>query len=800
MNLTRPTSTHLNLILTTILLISVWRIDAQSKKARNDQALFFITDEFDHWPDFPGSTVQQVEEIEKELKDRYGFSTEIVRNANRREILDKLNEYEKKSFGKYDQLIIYFSQHGYYDEGQIGALVPKNGQLEDPYYESWIMYPLLETMVNRIPCEHVLLSIDACYSGTFGGSRGKPTKPRWNVSENCHTRARSILEYKSRLYVTSGGKVRTPTNSEFADKFLEALRVRNQDGIMSFHEFFSVLSEANPSPLFGEFGSHDQGGNFVFLNQDDCDQENNEEDNTAEGIFNIAEINDIYEAKDYERSFPLFLKYKDHPEFTGEHMKNLGRSYDLGHGTEIDYGEALIWYQKAVAKNNAHAMNNIGIMHMQSRFSYSTKELGIKWIRRAVDRGSALAMSNYGYYLEYGFGVEKNLEEAFNWYSKSAELGNSNGLYFLGLLYYRGVYVSQNFKKAEEYLVQAANLGSSDAMSWLGDMYHRNDKIEKDYDRALAWYTKADSIGNPYASLILGDWFVSGYNIRKTRDYQRGVTHYKKAALMGDTTAQSRLLNIGETWYEAIEGADADSDGVHDDIDLCPRVKGRKENKGCPILRKTYSKTLATRPDFEEAIYKFGIPKNRFYQADFYLETTRIDSITFNRSETQVLSKDLPFYPGYSLLYLIDKNNKPYHYLYFNNSDYEDERIIPIDYKNDPIFRLNQTFPINLNEENIYDYTYFFFSSVAGRHGRFFIVDTPDQLPKDILKTCGDEARKYFEPIDLKPTDSSSVFYSSKVTMLFKGSMFTTELIIDTNTGNVELKNEKMLEPDCSFK
>lgn len=241
-------------------------------ETRNDHALFFVLADFKHWHKFPKNTIQQVRDIETELINNYGFSTEFIINPTRKQILNTLVQYQKKPFGKNDQLLIYFSTHGHYEENGTGALIPINGLSSDPTYDTWITHPLLADLVNKINCKHILLSLDACYSGTFGGNRGKPTGMPAQQGDDCSSKIESALQHKSRLYLTSGGVERTPTDSQFADKWLEALRIRNTDGILSYYNLLSVLTEAYPKPMDGVFRDHEIGGDFVFAKKSVCDK------------------------------------------------------------------------------------------------------------------------------------------------------------------------------------------------------------------------------------------------------------------------------------------------------------------------------------------------------------------------------------------------------------------------------------------------------------------------------------------------------------------------------------------------
>ena len=240
------------------------------KQPRKDYGVFFVVTDFDYWPDFEESVYIQVEDIAKELETNYGFEIEIVRDPTRADILDVIKKYISMDYNVYDQLLLYFSMHGQYEEGRKGALVPKDGKLEDIAYETTIMHPLLEDIVNQIPCKHITLALDACYSGTFK-QRGKPKKPIWDGQDNdCMSKVQNALQYKTRRYLTSGGDIQTPADSKFANKWLEGLRSRNDDGLMSYYDLYSVLSEANPVPESGEFSGH-KGGDFIFVHKSACD-------------------------------------------------------------------------------------------------------------------------------------------------------------------------------------------------------------------------------------------------------------------------------------------------------------------------------------------------------------------------------------------------------------------------------------------------------------------------------------------------------------------------------------------------
>lgn len=284
-----------------------------------DHALFIVVTDFDNWPSFPASTSDEVKRIEKELKEEYGFRTEFVLNPTRRQIIEKLLEYGERPFGPEEQLLLYFSMHGHFEEGRTGALIPKDGKLEDRTYDTWVAHPLLEELVTGIPCKHIVLALDACYSGTFGTQyRSKPEAHASRPGEDCSSRITKALQDKSRLYLTSGGVERTPTESQFAEKWLVALRRPDPDGILSYYELYAVLSEASPSPKFGDFRGHEPDGDFIFVNRNSCrpampgDKEKwiaREQDKNAwEEAKRLHTIEGYY---DYQEQFPEGVFYAE---------------------------------------------------------------------------------------------------------------------------------------------------------------------------------------------------------------------------------------------------------------------------------------------------------------------------------------------------------------------------------------------------------------------------------------------------------------------------------------------------------
>lgn len=239
-----------------------------------DYALFFAINEYDHLNELQ-KPIENAEAIAEELKNNFGFHTEIVENATYDDIEEKLNDYKdnfaKNANGQYDsngQLLIFFSGHGV-EENENGFFLPKDAK-PGKYHRTSIGYEYWREYFNGIDCKHILIAIDACFSVNFDPSwRNRPglniNKRPGELSEgeklwgNHH-------KYKTRIFFTADAKAdETPDRSTFAKKFLEGLKSGGgDDGVLTSSELFTFIESASPKPHRGDFGDDEAGSSFLF--------------------------------------------------------------------------------------------------------------------------------------------------------------------------------------------------------------------------------------------------------------------------------------------------------------------------------------------------------------------------------------------------------------------------------------------------------------------------------------------------------------------------------------------------------
>lgn len=242
-----------------------------------DRAILFATNDYTdtsgRWGDLT-NPILDAEAIARELADRYGFDTLVVRNPTRTQILDVLRDERRAEVPDNGQLFVFFAGHGTVDgDGprDPGFIVPSDGG-ERP--SGWVNYDNLAGELGRMPYQRVLAVFDACRGGSFFKERRSQTEtdtpfpPSQIVTE--------YSKYRSRLAVTSGARQQDVSDGEpgdhspFAFQLLSALRSGggpDADGLLLFNEILLYTTPIDgQSPLAGDFGSgHEPGGTFFFL-------------------------------------------------------------------------------------------------------------------------------------------------------------------------------------------------------------------------------------------------------------------------------------------------------------------------------------------------------------------------------------------------------------------------------------------------------------------------------------------------------------------------------------------------------
>ncbi|MDA3953703.1 MAG: caspase family protein [Bacteroidales bacterium] len=237
-----------------------------------DRAIIFATNIYDSFSELVNPVIDATT-IAEELQSNYFVQTEVIINPTLKEAIEKIREYAKMEYSPNDNLLIFFAGHGIYDEVfKEGYVISRDSKSDDVAKTSYLSHSNLRTMINNIPCNHVLLVMDVCFGGTFDplvASKSRAADMYTEVTNEEFIQRK--MKYKTRLYLTSGGKEYVPDgrpghHSPFARKFLEAMRnYGGNDGILTMNEIIQYVEKVEPQPRFGEFGDNEPGSDFILL-------------------------------------------------------------------------------------------------------------------------------------------------------------------------------------------------------------------------------------------------------------------------------------------------------------------------------------------------------------------------------------------------------------------------------------------------------------------------------------------------------------------------------------------------------
>ncbi|MDA2919962.1 caspase family protein [Desulfobacterota bacterium AH_259_B03_O07] len=206
--------------------------------------------------------------VEKVLKEKYGFNTEVLLNASRRDILQALEKYQQK-LSKGDNFLIYYAGHGQLDEElNRGFWIPVDGG-DNKSRTNWISTLIIADFLGVIKANHILVVADSCYSGSFTRS----SIPQFDAGMSPEA-LKTMLSKKSRLALTSGdlqpvldtggGK-----NSVFAKAIITVLKNNNKvlPGQNLHNQVYnSVVYKVEQVPQYApiRFAGH-QAGDYFFV-------------------------------------------------------------------------------------------------------------------------------------------------------------------------------------------------------------------------------------------------------------------------------------------------------------------------------------------------------------------------------------------------------------------------------------------------------------------------------------------------------------------------------------------------------
>lgn len=178
-------------------------------------------------------------QVERVLRENYGFQTELLLNATRYDMLSALNRL-RETLGSDDNLVIYYAGHGEVDRtSRRGYWLPIDADAADT--ENWISNSAITDQIDAMKAKHILVIADSCYSGTLTRSsvaRQPPDmsaelKVKWLRAISA-SRVRAVLSSGGVKPVYDGGA--NAEHSLFARVFLDELN--QNSGVLEAYSLF----------------------------------------------------------------------------------------------------------------------------------------------------------------------------------------------------------------------------------------------------------------------------------------------------------------------------------------------------------------------------------------------------------------------------------------------------------------------------------------------------------------------------------------------------------------------------------
>lgn len=214
--------------------------------------------------------------VERVLREKYGFKTNLVLNGNRYDILSALNKM-RETLTEKDNLLIYYAGHGEV-ANDTGYWLPVDAEPDND--ANWIANATITKYVETINAKHVIVIADSCFSGTLS----RTSLSRLSKGLTAEQKARwyeTIASSKVRTVFTSGGvapvldSVGESRHSIFSAAFIDELQSSSSAVVSTYQLFLKVQErvkqqaarlgvDQNPQYSPMKFAGH-ESGEFLFI-------------------------------------------------------------------------------------------------------------------------------------------------------------------------------------------------------------------------------------------------------------------------------------------------------------------------------------------------------------------------------------------------------------------------------------------------------------------------------------------------------------------------------------------------------
>ncbi|MBR5598565.1 MAG: sel1 repeat family protein [Alphaproteobacteria bacterium] len=153
-------------------------------------------------------------------------------------------------------------------------------------------------------------------------------------------------------------------------------------------------------------------------------------------------------------------------------LNNMGSLYFNGIGTEVNYPKAIKYFEEAAKFGSNDAALNLAVIYLGNDKKHRTTEEwnNIHDLLHQAQKTNYLAKYLYGYAYYLGFLVEKDYVKAFSLIKEAADNQYDEAQYILADMYITGTGTTKNYAQAVNYLRAATHQGHIGAMMKLAQI------------------------------------------------------------------------------------------------------------------------------------------------------------------------------------------------------------------------------------------------------------------------------------------------------------------------------------------
>lgn len=240
---------------------------------------------------------------------------------------------------------------------------------------------------------------------------------------------------------------------------------------------------------------------------------------------------------------------------------HVGKLYNLGYGTELNYTEAFKWFQKAAIAGNHYAQYSLGGLYHYGNGTEQNYEKALEWYKKSADKHNDYACYEAAKMLRDGIGIEQNPERSEKYFREAYQgflkMDNKTAddklLYRLGAMTLKGIGCTAYPEKAAEYFRRSAEMNNKYALCEYGKMLTEGDVISRDTEKGIAMLKSSAELGHNAASYALGKIYLFGKGVERDADLAREWLAISAEA--GNEYAMHILENMDRFYQTAVHNA-----------------------------------------------------------------------------------------------------------------------------------------------------------------------------------------------------------------------------------------------------